>query len=132
MKVVMANGCFDLFHYGHLLHLMAARDMGEFLVVSITADSCVNKPGRPILDQEKRARMVGELKCVDEVIIVTGMRDALRRVKPDIVVKGRDYDALDPGDANYCRRHGIEIRFTDTPKFSTTAMIDEARRRSGL
>ena len=106
--------------------------MGDLLVVSITVDSNVNKSGRPVFDQWKRAVMVSELRCVDDVIIVTGMLDALERVKPDIVVKGRDYDSLEPEHEAYCKKHGIEIRFTDTPKFSTTEMIDAARRRSGL
>lgn len=129
----MANGCFDLFHYGHLLHLLAARRMGDVLVVSITDDAHVNKPGRPVFNQSQRAAIVGALKCVAYVVTVSGPLEALEKVHPDIWVKGIDYvGALEPAHADYCKAHGIEMRFTDTPKFSSTTLIDEARRRNGF
>lgn len=131
MKKVLANGCFDVFHYGHLLHLKAAKKLGH-LVVSVTADNRVNKPGRPIFDQYQRAAIVGALKCVDGVLVVDGLMEAIRIVDPDIVVKGSDYAELEPEHAAYCRNNGIEVVFTDTPKFSTTAIIDEIRRRSAV
>lgn len=130
MTTVLANGCFDLFHYGHLLHLEAAKKMGDALIVSVTADAFVNKPGRPIYDERQRAALLKALKCVDQVIIVTGLMDALQKTDPDIIVKGADYLELEPQHAAYCRSHGIEIRFTDTPKFSTTETLDAIRRRS--
>ena len=129
MKTVLCNGCFDLFHYGHLLHLQAARNIGDRLVVSITADAHVNKKGRPVIPAHERAAIVGALKCVDEAIIVTGMLDALQRVRPDIVAKGRDYKNLDAADRRFCEDNNIEMRFTQTPKFSSTEILNEARRR---
>lgn len=129
MKIVLANGVFDLFHYGHLAHLEDASNMGDVLVVSVTADEYVNKKGRPIFDQEKRADMVRALKCVDLVIICDGLLDALKIAKPSILVKGSDYQKLEPEHEAYCVSHGIEIRFTKTPKFSTTELIDEIKRR---
>ncbi len=130
MKIVLANGCWDLLHHGHIAHLEAASTMGDVLVVSVTADEFVNKPGRPFFDQYKRADMARALKCVDSVIIVSGLMDAMKKVKPHVVVKGGDYDRLDPEHEGYCKLFGIEIRFTDTPKYSTTELIDEIRRRS--
>lgn len=133
MKVVLANGCFDLFHYGHLLHLIAARRMGDRLFVSITDDAHVNKPGRPVFPEWQRAAVVKALQCVDEVLVISGPLEALEIVRPDIWVKGIDYvGAIEPAHADYCKTHGIEMRFTDTPKISATALIDESRRRSGL
>ena len=130
MKVVLANGCWDLLHHGHIAHLEAASTMGDVLVVSVTADKHVGKPGRPFFDETKRADMVRALKCVDSVIIVNGLMDALRLVKPHVVVKGSDYDRLDSDHEGYCKLFGIEIRFTNTPKYSTTELINEIRRRS--
>lgn len=104
--------------------------MGDVLVVSVTADKFVEKPGRPIYDQGKRAYIVGALKCVDSVIVCDGLLDALKIVKPNIVVKGSDYERLEPHHEAYCKAHGIEIRFTGTPKFSTTELIHELKRRS--
>ena len=99
------------------------------LVVSVTADLFVNKPGRPIFDELRRLEMVKSLKVVDDALIVTGLLDALKKVKPDIVVKGRDYEKLEDEHEAYCREHGIEVRFTNTPKYSTTDLIHELGRR---
>lgn len=129
---MLCNGVFDLLHLGHVLHLEAAKKLGDVLIVSVTADAHVNKPGRPIYDAHQRLSLVRSLKCVDEVIEVSELMDALRRVDPDIVVKGSDYEQLLPEHTAYCRAHGIEIVFTDTPKFSTTDTINEIRRRSEL
>jgi len=128
--VVLANGCFDLLHYGHLLHLQAARKFGDILVVSVTADEYVNKPNRPIYPQAHRAAVLRALRCVDNVIVVSGLLEALHEAKPDILVKGIDYaGGLEPSHADYCKRHGIKVEFTITPKYSTTGYLNELKRR---
>ena len=134
MSIVLCNGCFDMLHYGHLLHLEAAKQMGDTLIVSITRDEKVNKgPGRPVYPEAQRAALVGALKCVDEVLIVDGLLQALILTKPDILVKGIDYSkGLQPVHEKYCKDMGIEIRFTDTPKLSATELLNESQRRQGL
>lgn len=130
---VLANGCFDVFHYGHLLHLKAAKEMGDWLIVSVTSDKFVNKAGRPIHTELQRAAIVKEQRCVDEVLIVDTLTEALDRTKPVILVKGIDYkDSIHPAHFAYCKARGIEIRFTDTPKYSTTEILNELKRRSGV
>ena len=124
-KVVLANGCFDLAHYGHLLHLQEAKKMGSFLVVSITHDDCVNKgAGRPIYPHKQRAALIGAWRCVDEVIVVKSLISAMKMVRPDILVKGVDYkEGLDQEHQDYCKQYGIEIRYTTAPKYSATELI---------
>lgn len=124
-KIVLANGCFDIFHYGHLLHLEAASRMGSDLIVSITADRFVNKgPGRPVYPQEERAAIVRALRCVSQVVIVENLIEAMRITRPWILVKGQDYKkGLDKEHEDYCRQHDIEIRYTETPKYSATSLI---------
>ena len=131
MITVLANGVFDMLHYGHLQHLEAAKKMGDVLWVSITDDLHVNKgPGRPVYPQEHRAALVKALRCVDKVITVSGLMEALEFVKPSILVKGTDYrNGLAEYHENYCKKHGIRIAFTDTPKLSATDMINEALSR---
>lgn len=131
MIVVLGNGVFDRLHVGHLWHLQAAKAMGDVLWVSVTDDVHVNKgPGRPIYPQEQRAELVKALKCVDKVITVSGLLEALNIVKPSILVKGIDYRAgLHDVHEAYCRKHGILIRYTDTPKLSADVMIREAASR---
>lgn len=131
MSIVLANGCFDQLHFGHLLHLEAAKKMGDTLIVSITKDEKVDKgPGRPVYPEAHRAALVGALKVVDEVIIVDGLLQALVMARPDILVKGIDYrEGLEPVHERYCKDMGIEIRFTVTPKLSATEMLNESQRR---
>ena len=116
---------FDVFHYGHLLHLEAAKKMGSLLVVSITHDDYVGKgPGRPIYRHGQRSALIRALKCVDEVIVVKSLISAMKIVRPDILVKGTDYKGgLDQEHQDYCKQYGIEIRYTDTPKYSATELI---------
>jgi rfaE bifunctional protein nucleotidyltransferase chain/domain len=129
-KIVMANGVFDMLHYGHLLHLEAARKMGDILWVSVTDDLHVRKgPGRPIYPQEQRLALIKALRCVDKAITVSGLIEALEIIRPHILVKGIDYkDGLHDVHEKYCKEHMIEIRYTDTPKLSATEFIYEAKR----
>lgn len=133
-RIVLANGCWDVCHHGHVLHLEEARKLGDLLVVSVTDDAHVNKgPGRPIFPAANRAAVVKALRCVDDVLIVCGLTEALEKVKPDIIVKGIDYrDGLQQEHKDYCRAHGIEIAFTDTPKYSASDYLNESRRRSEI
>lgn len=130
-KIVLANGVFDLLHVGHIWHLEAAARLGSLLVVSVTDDSHVNKgPSRPVYAEEHRAELLMALKCVDDVVIVSNLIEALEIVKPDILVKGIDYKGgLDDRHTRYCKKHGIEICFTETPKMSASKLLNESRAR---
>ena len=132
MVKVMANGVFDCLHYGHLIHLQAAKKLGDELWVSVTDDLHVNKgPGRPIYPLEHRIALLKGLRCVDKVIGVSGLLEALDIVKPSILVKGTDYrNGLHEVHEKYCAKHGIRITYTDTPKLSAAEMINESIRRS--
>ena len=127
MKIVLANGVFDILHYGHLLHLLEARTMGDMLIVSVTEDEHVNKgPGRPINALEQRMAILRALKCVGMVISTPCAITAILRVKPDIFVKGIDYaggDKFSEDVARACAKVGAEIRYTQTPKMSVTEDI---------
>ena len=128
--IVLANGCFDLLHVGHLWHLEAARELGDKLIVSLTVDSYVNKgPNRPIHPWAHRAELLQALRCVDEVIPSVSAADAILRVKPDSFVKGIDYQGsplLNP-TIELCERMGCILKIIDTPKLSSTAIYDRLR-----
>ena len=128
-RIVLCNGVFDILHYGHLLHLEAAAELGTRLIVAVTRNAFVNKGlGRPLFDEMQRVAMVGALRCVDSVILSKSSLDALQRVKPDIFVKGNDYAGKQFLARNYCAEHGIQIVFTNTPKWSATALINDLAR----
>ena len=93
-RIVHAHGAFDLLHLGHVRHLQAAKRMGDILIVTITPDCFVNKgPGRPVFNESLRAEMLAAIDCVDYVAIndAPDAVETIRRLKPDIYVKGQDY-----------------------------------------
>ena len=126
MKLVMCCGCFDLVHYGHVLHLRAARALGDRLVVAMTADRFVNKgPHRPVFSQDKRAEMLRELRCVDAVLISDAPRpDALiRALRPAIYCKGVDYSETVIPEQALVESLGGKVVFTNTRKWSSTELL---------
>lgn len=134
MSTVLAHGCFDLLHLGHIKHLQAARQLGDRLVVSVTGDEHVNKGvGRPHFTAEQRAAALRALACVDQVI-VNRSPDAtpvIADVKPAIYVKGVDYKHDDGPDLGRERAAveavGGKLVFTDTEKFSSSRLINAER-----
>ena len=95
-RVVLANGCFDLLHVGHVRYLSAARGLGDALVVGLNSDASVRRlkgPGRPVMAADERAELIGALAAVDLVVVFDDdSADALiARLRPDVHAKGTDY-----------------------------------------
>ena len=113
--MVLAGGCFDLFHIGHMRYLEAAAKMGR-VVVGVTRNAHVNKgPGMPIYDEKDRIEVVKGIRYVDDAILVDSSFEALTIVQPDIFVKGMEYKGrMLAEDLEFCRENDIEIRFTNT------------------
>jgi rfaE bifunctional protein nucleotidyltransferase chain/domain/rfaE bifunctional protein kinase chain/domain len=96
--VVATGGCFDLLHAGHARTLAAARSMGACLIVCLNSDDSARRlkgDSRPIIPQEDRAELLLSLNCVDAVLVFDEdtPEQVLARLRPDIWVKGGDYDA---------------------------------------
>jgi len=93
--VVHCHGCFDIVHPGHIQHLEHARSLGDFLVVSVSADTHVGKGvNRPLIPEELRAGSLAALECVDAVYInrrPTAV-ELLQSLRPDMYVKGKEYE----------------------------------------
>lgn len=133
-KVVYAHGVFDLLHVGHVRHLEAARRNGSYLVVTLTADTFVNKgPGRPVFPEQLRAEMLASMAQVDAVAInhAGTAENVLRAIKPDVYVKGIEYSdaAADVTGKITAERlaveeHGGEIIFTDEATFSSSTLLN--------
>ncbi|QDA60039.1 D-glycero-beta-D-manno-heptose 1-phosphate adenylyltransferase [Hymenobacter jejuensis] len=95
-KIVFTNGCFDLLHLGHVDYLEKARHLGGALIIGLNTDSSVSrlKPGRPLQDEVSRARILASLLFVDAVVLFDEPTplQLIEVVRPDILVKGDDYD----------------------------------------
>jgi rfaE bifunctional protein nucleotidyltransferase chain/domain len=121
---VLANGVFDCLHPGHVAHLKAARALGDELIVSLTADESVKKgEGRPVFPWKERFNMLAELKCVDAVYLVHSAKQAIELIRPDIYVKGIEYQHNLP-EQNMVEDYGGRVVFLDTkPLYSSTAIV---------
>lgn len=96
--VVATGGCFDLLHAGHARTLSAARALGDCLIVCLNSDDSVRRlkgASRPIITQDDRVDLLLALECVDAVLVFgeDTPDEALRRIQPDVWVKGGDYSA---------------------------------------
>jgi D-beta-D-heptose 7-phosphate kinase/D-beta-D-heptose 1-phosphate adenosyltransferase len=95
-RMIFTNGCFDLIHAGHVRYLAAAREMGDYLVAALNSDQSITRlkgPGRPILPQSQRARIMAAFDPVDLVTIFDedDPIELLRLLRPEVLVKGGDY-----------------------------------------
>ncbi|MCK5256339.1 MAG: D-glycero-beta-D-manno-heptose 1-phosphate adenylyltransferase [Deltaproteobacteria bacterium] len=96
-KIVFTNGCYDLIHIGHVRCFREAKRLGDILIVALNSDRSVRSikdPPRPIIPQEERAEIVSSMENVDYVTIFDqdDPRDIIASVKPDILVKGGDWN----------------------------------------
>jgi rfaE bifunctional protein nucleotidyltransferase chain/domain len=96
LRVVFANGCFDLLHVGHVRYLSGAKACGDILVVAINSDASVRRlkgAGRPLLAESERAEMVASLEAVDYVTLFDAPTadPLLAEIRPDVHAKGTDY-----------------------------------------
>jgi D-beta-D-heptose 7-phosphate kinase / D-beta-D-heptose 1-phosphate adenosyltransferase len=113
-SVVATGGCFDILHAGHVACLEAARRLGDALVVLLNSDESVRRlkgPGRPAVPAEDRARVLSALSCVDgvEIFAEDDPRLALDRLRPDVWVKGGDYDTALMPEAQLVRSWGGRV-----------------------
>lgn len=95
-RVVLANGCFDLLHVGHVRYLQGARALGDALVVGLNSDASVRRlkgPGRPVMPAVERAELVAAVRDVDAVVVFEedSAETLITRLRPDIHAKGTDY-----------------------------------------
>lgn len=115
MKIVLACGCFDGLHIGHITHLEAAKKLGHQLWVGLTVDDEVNKGrGRPVFPYNERADALRALRCVSQVIPNFDACRTLENTKPSIYVKGWDYADIDIPEREVCDRLGIKLVFLNT------------------
>lgn len=128
-RIVFTNGCFDLLHAGHVDLLDKAGAAGDFLVVGLNSDASVKRlkgPTRPVNSEEDRARVLGGLGCIGAVVVFDQETpiDLIRRLRPDVLVKGADYTKERVVGASDVESWGGSVLLIDLIEGkSTTGMI---------
>src|SRR5262249_39353608 len=120
-KIVLANGCFDLLHVGHIRYLHDARQRGDVLFVGINGDAAVARlkgPGRPLMPAAERLEMLAALRDVDHVVVFdddTADR-LLAALRPDVHAKGTDYTETTVPERATAQSVGAEVVIAGDPK----------------
>ena len=128
-KIVLANGCFDLFHVGHARYLAGAKAVGDVLVVAINSDRqarALKGEGRPYIPENERAEIVSALRFVDLVTVFDEptVNDLIEAIKPDFHAKGTDYSTETVPEKDLVRRYGGQVVIVGDPKdHSSTQLI---------
>jgi len=124
-RVVLANGCFDLLHVGHVRYLEAARALGDVLIVGVNSDRAVRRlkgPGRPLQPEAERAEMLAALRAVDHVVVFDDeTADRLvERIRPAFHAKGTDYTAGSVPERETVAAVGGQVAIAGDPKSHST------------
>lgn len=124
--LVFSNGCFDLFHCGHLSTLKFAKSKGDKLVVAINSDESVKRlkgETRPILNLEERIKVLSALECVDYVVSFEEdtPEEVIKTIRPDFIVKGPDYSSTEVVGSEYVKNVFIAPHIEN---ISTTSIIN--------
>jgi len=132
-RVVLANGCFDLLHVGHVRYLSGAKALGGKLVVAMNSDSSVRRlkgEGRPLMPEAERAEIIASLADVDAVLIFdeTDVRALIREIRPDVQAKGTDYTRDTVPERDEVIACGGRVEIVGDPKdHSTTDILGHVR-----
>ncbi len=136
--IVLTNGCFDVMHAGHAAVLRAAAAHGDFLAVGINDDAGVRAlkgPGRPMAPLADRLALVGAVRWVDAVTVLTESTadEMIRLVRPDVYVKGADYDPSTGGRElpEAATLRALDVRVVYVPLLSgrsTSSLVERLRQ----
>ncbi|MFZ4590753.1 MAG: D-glycero-beta-D-manno-heptose 1-phosphate adenylyltransferase [Ignavibacteria bacterium] len=133
--VVFTNGCFDILHRGHIEYLNQAKALGKYLIIGLNSDSSVKKlkgEDRPVNNETDRAFVLGNLKCVDAVVIFGEETpyDLIQGVKPDYLVKGGDWKEDQIVGSDIVKGYGgkvISLKFVNS--YSTSNIIERIKKQ---
>ena len=133
--MVFTNGVFDVLHRGHASYLAQARELGASLVVALNTDASARQlgkgPDRPLNTEYDRAALIAALESVSMVTFFDEDTplELITALKPDILVKGGDYDMDTLAETAVVKAYGgkaVAISFVDG--YSTTALVKKIRQ----
>ncbi len=128
-QIILTNGCFDVFHAGHIRYLAAAKELGGFVITAINSDEQVKAlkgEGRPHIAENERAEIVSSLRFVDAVTIFDepNVEALIAAIRPDVHAKGTDYTEDSVPEREAVRAYGGRVAIVGDPKgHSSSEMI---------
>ncbi len=127
-RIILANGCFDVLHVGHIRYLRGATELGGKLVVGVNSDDTVRTlkgEGRPRMPAAERAELVAALADVDAVVVFSepDVRALVREIHPDIHAKGTDYTAENVPERDTVLECGGRVAIVGDPKDHSTSEL---------
>jgi len=131
--IVLANGCFDFFHVGHIRYLAEAKTLGDYLIVGINSDEQVRKlkgDNRPLIPEQERAEIISALRFVDYVTVFPEptVEELIRSLRPDFHAKGTDYTVDSVPEREIVREYGGKVAIVGDPKnHSSTDLMCKIR-----
>ena len=135
--IVLANGCFDLLHVGHIRYLRGAKALGGKLIVAMNSDASVARlkgAGRPLMPAAERAEIVAALTDVDAVVLFDepDVRALIREIRPDVQAKGTDYTQENVPERDEVLAYGGRVEIVgDAKDHSTTDFVARLQSWSG-
>jgi rfaE bifunctional protein nucleotidyltransferase chain/domain len=132
-KIVFTNGCFDIVHRGHIEYLSKAADLGDVLIIGLNTDASVSRikgPKRPIVDEQSRALLLAALHFTTAIVYFDEPTpyELIKKVQPDILVKGKDYKAEDVVGYDIVMAKGGKVETIELVEgFSTTSLIQKIK-----
>ena len=124
-RIVLANGCFDVLHVGHVRYLGDARKLGDVLFLGVNDDAAVSRlkgAGRPVMPVDERVEILQALRDVDHVVVFADdtADELVTRLRPDVHAKGTDYTAEGVPEAATARAVGARVAIAGDPKSHST------------
>ena len=128
LRVVFANGCFDVLHGGHISYLEDAAAQGDILIVAVNSDSStrgLKGEGRPFYPQDHRAEILAAMQMVDYVVVFDDptVTPLLERLRPHVHAKGTDYTRETVPERETADALGIEVYIAGAPKENASRRI---------
>jgi D-beta-D-heptose 7-phosphate kinase/D-beta-D-heptose 1-phosphate adenosyltransferase len=134
-RIAFTNGCFDILHWGHVSYLEKAKGHDRVLIVALNSDASVRKlkgKGRPVNNERSRAHVLAALACVDYVTVFSEPTplSLIKRLKPDILIKGADWKDKPVAGADVVQRSGGRVQFIEfLDGYSTSSILRSCLRR---
>ena len=133
-KIIFTNGCFDIVHRGHVEYLAKASNLGDVLIVGLNSDTSVSRlkgSCRPLLDEYSRAMILAVMRFVEKVIIFEEDTpyNLIKKIQPDILVKGGDYDEETIVGADIVKAKGGKVvRIDFVEGYSTSSIVEKIKK----